>query len=73
VRSLQAAFEERSRIASEAARYAKSLEETLARTREANEAAAEYARSLERSRAELETYARTLEAELRKIRTEGNR
>lgn len=67
VRSLQVALEERSRSAEESARYASSLEETLAQLREANEAAAQYARSLEQSRAETEEYARTLEAELKKI------
>jgi hypothetical protein len=73
VRSLQAALEERSKSALEAERYAKSLEETLARTREANATATEYVRSLERSRAEMETYVRTIETELRNIREAGNR
>jgi len=63
---LQAALEERSKSASEAARYANSLESTLAELRHANETAAEYAKSLEKSRAEMETYAKALEAELKK-------
>lgn len=73
VRSLQTALEERSKTTSEAERYAKSLEEALARTREANQTATEHARSLERSQAEMEAYVRTIEAELRNIRTAGNR
>lgn len=66
VHSLQAALEARSRDAAEAARYANSLEDTVALLRRANEAAAEYARGLERSRAGTEEYARSLEAELGK-------
>ncbi|MBZ9890185.1 hypothetical protein LB559_19865 [Mesorhizobium sp. BR1-1-3] len=66
VHSLQAALEARSRDAAEAARYANSLEDTVALLRKANETAAEYARDLERSRAETEEYARSLEAELEK-------
>ncbi|MFD2055894.1 hypothetical protein ACFSQT_23360 [Mesorhizobium calcicola] len=69
VHSLQAALEERSRNAEESARYASSLEETLVQLREANESAVEYARSLEQSRAQIEEYAKTLEAELEKIKS----
>ncbi|MFD1981322.1 hypothetical protein ACFSOZ_01190 [Mesorhizobium newzealandense] len=67
VHSLQVTLEERSRSAEEAARYTSSLEETLGQLREANKAAVEYAKSLEQSRAQIEAYAKTLEAELEKI------
>jgi len=66
VRSLQLALEERSRGAEEAAQYTRSLEEALEQAQAANDATAEYARSLEQSRVEIETYARTLEARLKK-------
>ncbi|MER9169629.1 hypothetical protein NKI12_20050 [Mesorhizobium australicum] len=69
VHSLQVTLEERSRSAEEAARYTSSLEQTVTQLREENEAAAEYARSLEQSRAETEAYAKTLEAELKKIKS----
>ncbi|MER8376035.1 hypothetical protein [Mesorhizobium sp. M1406] len=67
VHSLQAALEARSRDAAEAARYASSLEDTVALLRKTNETAAEYARGLERSRAETQEYAKSLEAELEKL------
>ena len=67
IEALDKLIEIRTEAAATAERYAQSLEQALAETRQAHDAAVVYARSLEEARAEAERYARTLETELAKV------
>ena len=70
--NLELVLRERTKSATNAEAYARSLETALAQSRESQRAASEYAASLERSRAEAEAYARALEVELQKCRQAGS-